>query len=376
MMKLLSISCLSLLLFMPGIRNKLAKSTTTIPEIILEKGASLLEKGDLNGLSIGVYQAGKVYKLHLGNLKKEMLSSPTDETVYEIASLTKTFAGTLLAKAIVDGRVGINDDIRAYLSGDYPNLSYSGQAITFAHLVTHNSRLPFLFPHTPNLFEEQDQLKITKRINQLTEGLTKKKFFEELANYELDTLPGSGFAYSNVGANLLGYCLESIYQKEFEVLLAAFITKPLGMNQTSIHLTAQTANLLAKGYTNTGVPMPLFAEKEMSADGGLKSTLPDMLKYMAFHLDEREPIVKMAHSELLDGKFGGFENGVFWQMFKSEDGERKIFQNGGAPGTSSWMTFIPERKTGIFIVTNTSGPDVHQRLSETVDKILEGIAAL
>ena len=372
-MKFLSVSYFYLILCLICTGNNTAENTRPIKTIIQEKGDSLLAKGDINGLSIGVYQAGKVYTLHLGNLKKEESSPPTDETLYEIASLTKTFAGTLLAKAIVEGKVNIHDDIRGYLPNDYPNLSYDGQPITFAHLVTHNSRLPFLFPHTPDLFEEQDQLKITQRINQLTQGQTKEQFFKELTNYQLDTLPGSGFAYSNVGANLLGYCLEEVYQKGFEDLLKIFIFSPLGMQHSTMNLPQKAAHLLAKGYTITGIPMPFFSEKEMSADGGIKSTLPDMLKYMAFHLDENQLIAKTAHTELLNGKFGGFENGLFWQMFNSENGERKIFQNGGAPGTSSWMTFIPERKTGIFIVTNTAGPDVHQRLSETVDKILAGI---
>lgn len=346
------------------------KSSLSV-EVILENHVdTLLATSNLNGLSIGIYQDGKTYKLHKGQLIMGANSLPNDETLYEIASLTKTFAGTLLAQAIVEGKVNIQDDIRQYLDGDFPNLSYEGQPITFAHLVTHNSRLPFLFPHTPDLFEESDNEKIVTRINALTQNLSKETFLAELAKYQLDTLPGSGFSYSNAGANLLGYCLENIYQKDFEELLKSFITNSLEMNNTYVQLPLEKQVLLASGYSEEGKLMPFFAKKDMNADGGIKSTLPDMLKYMAFHLNEKNPVAKQAHEELLGGKFGAFENALFWQMFKSENGERKIFQNGGAPGTSSWMTFIPEQNFGVFVVTNTAGPNVHQQLNELTEKVM------
>ena len=79
----------------------------------------------------------------------------------------------------------------------------------------------------------------------------------------------------------------------------------------------------------------------------------------------------IAHQHLWNGKYGDFETGFFWQINKNGVQPDIIFQNGGAFGTSSWVSFIPEQKLGVFIVTNIAGPDIHQKLSEATNKILD-----
>lgn len=97
----------------------------------------------------------------------------------------------------------------------------------------------------------------------------------------------------------------------------------------------------------------------------------DMIKYMQFELDTDNPLIQISHQQLFDGKYGDFENGLFWQIFKNGSKPTKMFQNGGAFGTSSWLTIMPETKTGVFIITNVSGPQVHQKLSILADKIID-----
>src|SRR5437588_6073830 len=78
------------------------------------------------GVSVGVYINDKTFIYNYGTTQKGKNIKPTNSTIYEIGSVTKTFTGILLAQAIVDKKVKINDDIRKYLEGDYPNLSYKG----------------------------------------------------------------------------------------------------------------------------------------------------------------------------------------------------------------------------------------------------------
>lgn len=70
-------------------------------------------------------------------------------------------------------------------------------------------------------------------------------------------------------------------------------------------------------------------------------------------------------------EIGDFENGIFWQIFKDGDKPDRIFQNGGGFGTSRWLTIIPQSRSGVFIVTNVAGPNVHQKLKESADRILD-----
>ncbi len=101
------------------------------------------------GLSVGVIFNDDIRSLHFGTTSPESAVSPTDDTIYGIASVTKTFTGVLLAKAALDGKLRLDDDIRDYLGGSYPNLEQNGYPITVAQLVNHTSGLPNTMPDRP-----------------------------------------------------------------------------------------------------------------------------------------------------------------------------------------------------------------------------------
>jgi D-alanyl-D-alanine-carboxypeptidase/D-alanyl-D-alanine-endopeptidase len=63
------------------------------------------------GLSIGVYNNGKVYTYNYGSLQKGKQTLPDKSTIYEIGSITKTFTGILLAQAVNDKKVRLEDEV-------------------------------------------------------------------------------------------------------------------------------------------------------------------------------------------------------------------------------------------------------------------------
>lgn len=348
------------------------QESTQITNILEEEIDSLLSRSTFNAISIGVIVDGESFVLHKGELTKGDGNKPTNETLYEVASLTKTFTGTLLAKAIVDNKVALNDDVRKVLGGNYPNLEFKNKPITYKHIVTHRSGIPNMFPNRPEIFETSDFDNIPYEINKLQKGYTKESFLKELQLIQIDTIPGSKFNYSNAATNLLGFCLENIYGKKFEDLLKENLLEPLKMENTKIELSKEDLNKLAQGYNERNIEMPFNVKKYMSAEGGIKSTLPDMMKYVKFHLEKENPIVKRSHKEIL-GLWDDFDNGLFWQIVKPKKEPIKIFQNGGAFGSSSWLTIIPEKKLGVFIITNQAGPNAHKELNSTVESIINKI---
>ena len=149
-----------------------------LPVTIENKLDSLLLNTEFDAVSIGIIDGKQRYIAHKGQLLNA--ESPTDETLYEIASITKTFTGTLLAHAIHDNKVQLDEDIRKYLNGSFPNLAYNNQPITFHHLVTHQSGLPNMFPDVKGLFDNPDWDKLPFRINELQKDYSKEDFFEAL----------------------------------------------------------------------------------------------------------------------------------------------------------------------------------------------------
>ncbi|WP_134141185.1 serine hydrolase domain-containing protein [Flavobacterium sp. S87F.05.LMB.W.Kidney.N] len=103
----------------------------------MDKTASiLLEKSKTNSISIGVVNNGKTFTRHYGEIDKNKENKADNNTVFEIASITKLFTGLLTAQAVLEGKLNLNDDIRKYLTGIYPNLEYNGTPITIKDLVS------------------------------------------------------------------------------------------------------------------------------------------------------------------------------------------------------------------------------------------------
>lgn len=330
---------------------------------------SLLLNPEIEALTVGVIVNEHVYKFHKGTLIHG--ERPSDESLYEIASLTKTFTGTLLAQAIAEKKISLEDEVRDFFPGDYANLSYEGHPISIKHVLTHESGLPRMLPEMKELFVDPDFDTLPYKIRELQQDYNKAQFYQDLKKVRLDTIPGHKFRYSNAGANVMGYLLEEVYQTPFAKLMQTHIFQPLGMDHTKVHWTQADKAVLVDGQSDKKIKMPFMPEKYMSAEGGIVSNVDDMIRYMNFHLKSDNPIVAVSHQELWDRKYGNYEAGFFWQIIKGEETPDQLYQNGGAFGTSSWITLIPEEKIGIFLVTNTSGPGIHQKLKETVDSLLE-----
>jgi CubicO group peptidase (beta-lactamase class C family) len=108
----------------------------------------LLENCKGFSVSIGIVKEGKFYTKHYGEIDKGKSNQANDKTLYEIASTTKVFTGTLMAKAVLDGKIKLDDDIRKYLKEKFPNLEFNGNPIKIKDLVTHETGIMTPFPDT------------------------------------------------------------------------------------------------------------------------------------------------------------------------------------------------------------------------------------
>jgi len=163
------------------------------------------------GLSVGIYYNNNSSIYHYGSTQKGKQILPTDKTIYEIGSISKTFAGTLLAQAVKDKKVKMDDDVRLYLDGNYPNLEYQGHPIKLSHLVSHISGLPNFLPDNPSFFQNISPDTLPFVLTSILNNYSKQNFFDDLHNVKIDTIPGYKFRYSNSSPQLS----KNLFWKEF-----------------------------------------------------------------------------------------------------------------------------------------------------------------
>ena len=172
---------------------------------------------------------------------------PDGDTVFEIASITKVFTGILLAQAVLNGEVKLDDPIFMYLPEGVTAPEYEGRSITLLDLATHTAGLP-RWPSNngpvvgSNPFADY--------------GLD--QMYDFLSGYRLTRAPGSMYEYSNYGFSLLGNLLvRRASQADYEALLLERITRPLGMDSTRLELTPDMRSRLATPHSSTMGCLPI-----------------------------------------------------------------------------------------------------------------------
>lgn len=117
----------------PEKKSKIDDDDINLVRVSMDTHAdSLLLDTKINSVSIGIYRNGKKYTAHYGELDKGQKNKPTDSTIYEIASVSKTFTGVLVAQAVLDRKLNLEDDIRKYLKHDFKNLEYN-KKLTYSY---------------------------------------------------------------------------------------------------------------------------------------------------------------------------------------------------------------------------------------------------
>lgn len=310
------------------------------------------------GLSVGVVKDGKFYTYNYGETEKSNGQLPTADSFYEIGSITKTFTGILLAQAVLDKKVNLDDDIRKYLEGSFPNLEFQGQPITIKDLSTHTSGIP----SAPDSMENSDS-------SDPWGNFSREQLLETLHRVTLERKPGEKVEYSNSAVGLLGNILEKVYGLSFEKLVEKFINKPAKMKETKINLSEAETKRFVLGH-NKGKVVPPWNLPGIKGAGALRSTTNDMLKYAQWNILVKNRAVQMAQKLQWQSSATTFRMGLGWILHTTPSGFQKVSHSGGTGGYRTYCTIYPQLKLGITVMSNSS--DIEPNL--VVDEIYMQIA--
>lgn len=326
-------------------------------------GNSFMQQPSRVGLSVGIIKNGQTQFYNFGTIDKGKNLLPTQNTVYEIGSISKTFGSLLLAKAVVEKRVKLTDDVRQYLPGSYANLAFEGQPIQLLHLANTTSGLPDNIPDRSAAYQRTKPDSIPFLMAELLKGYTRENFFEDLRQVKLTAAPGLAPRHSNAAAQLLGYVLGTVYKRPFPELVAEYINQPL-------QLKATAEGPLPVGYNEHSMPMPRDNMPATYASGSLQYSAADMARYLQHQLNEADAAVALTHRPAW-GQPDEEAVGLNWVISKTVDSRRLLDHTGGTFGFASYCAVYPELKFGIVLLSNESDRGTQGSLRAMAEEVLE-----
>lgn len=344
--------------------------TKDVLSSITKTANTLLNDSKAYSVSIAVVKNGKIYTNHFGEIDKGKGNKANDTTLFEIASVTKVFTGTLIANAVCERKLKLDDDIRIYLNEAYPNLQYKGNPIRIKDLLTHRSGILTPFPDTKEIRQKYSPDSFLVHKNRLDKSYTKTDFFNALRKVKVDTLPGTTFKYGALGPELCAQILENIYKKNYEDLLNEVILDKLKMNSTKISLTKK--DIVANGYNENGISMSPLSSNLWGASKMLKSTINDMTKFMEFELSKSNKVVATSHQQIYTNPNMAY----FWEITTDPDGTISYAKDGGSNGTQNILRIFPKYNLAFIIVMNQSDKNSGTYLENAANNLLTDLKPL
>lgn len=348
-----------------------AQSEKTVYSIIDAAAQKVAAESKAYSVSVGVIKDGKIYTKHFGEIDKGKGNKADDNTYFAIASVTKLFTGQLLAQAVLEGKVNLDDDIRKYLKESYPNLEYNGVPIKIRNLISYETALPRNLPNDDELRKNMTD-ETPFLYEKLNEGYTKEDFKKDLARVKLNMEPGKEYKYSNLSLELAGLILENIFGKSYETLLKDNIFSKRGMNHTKLELGKNEVQ--ANGYHENYRLMPV-SQSLLWGSGGSKteSTMGDMVKFLKEELNSQNKIVQESQRNIENSKQGWF--GYFWDRYFITENGKRGFKHGGSYGTNTLFTIFPELNIGVCMIVNINGPETFTILYNGTSSLVKGLVS-
>lgn len=318
-----------------------------------------------------------------GMADKEAGVKADTNTLYYIASSTKSFMAMAAALLDKEGKIRLDDPMTKYAAGLTFKASIPDK-VTVRDLLIHtsglrNGPLTFRMAYSGEA-DEKDMMRV----------------FADVTTYD-DARYGK-YAYDNLGYNIYGLLLQRTLNKKWQDLLQERIFSPLGMSHTTAYVSKARAGrmVVAESYmfsadTGTVIRSPIAKQdSNMQSAGGMVTSISDIGRWLRLNMNEGKldgkqvipaEIMKSLHTGYTQTTrdqppfIGNGEYGLGWQIGKYAN-EKVIYHHGGFPGWSSHISYMPDKKIGVAVMINedTAGGNVGHLLATYVYDWLLGTA--
>ncbi len=322
----------------------------------------VIDSSNAVGFSVAVVKHHKIIYTHSFGLKDIEKNIPlTDNSIFRIASISKSFTATSIMQLVEAGKLSLDDDFSKLVGFQVRNPKYPNTVIT----------LRMIMSHTSSVNDSQGYFSLD-----VIDPSKNKDFAKCYTDYE----PGKGYAYCNLNFNMTGAVIEKITGQRFDLYVKQHILDPLGLyggycvdsldksrfatlyefNKDSNKFIAATAayNPRSEEIKNhiLGVTTPIF-----SPTGGMKISATDLAKYMIMHSQKGKyksvRIISENSAIQMQTKLSD-EEGYGLALETTEKlipGEVMCGHTGSAYGLYSAMFFNAQKEFGIVVICNGVG---------------------
>ena len=303
-----------------------------------------------------------------GYADKETKVPFTPSTIMNIASISKTFTGVCIMKAVEEGKVSLDEDINNYLPFKIINPNFPNEKIPLRHLATHPSGLADRYPFyaaSPYFFGG-------RKPEPLGEFL-KSYFVQGGKHYSKDNFlnakPGTNRDYSNIGAGLAGYIIELRTGEKLNEYAKRNIFKPLKKSNSACAMNEIDIKKHSKLYEKKGdsIIQIILYEGTTYPDGGVRTSIQGLSKFFISLLNEgkykkarilkKESVEEMLRFQYTETnkpenvKLNKVNQGIFWATKLSTT---RIGHNGSDPGVRTFMLSDLNKEFAVIVFFNTS----------------------
>jgi CubicO group peptidase (beta-lactamase class C family) len=231
-------------------------------------------------LMVGITVDGERHIRRYRSEGAELAVIPSDDSVYEIGSVSKVYCATVLASLLNEGRLSLDDTLASHLPNG-ANLRPEIARLTVRDLVTHTAGVPSVGRIHQTYIDEETRGQALPPLGYTTHYLRYRKehLYKDWETIPLDNPTGTMWNYSVISMGTVGHILELVTGQTFEDLLIERVCKPLGVGDTRYELAEDQQIRMVRAFLPNGSPAPNWYHDVMMPQGGLRSTMSDLLTF-------------------------------------------------------------------------------------------------
>ena len=326
-------------------------SQVTLPDVV----STTSKKFNIPGVAVGVWAGGKEIYSCQGVTSIENPLPVDQNTLFLVASVTKTFTATTLMRLVAEGKVELNAPVRRYIPELRLKDEQTADRVTVLNLLNHTAGLDWRV--TADTGEGDDAL---------------ERYVAKMAELNLIAPLGTRVSYSQAGYNLLGRIIEKVTGQTFEQAVASLVFEPLGLSHSFFARDDIMTRRFAVGHNRgedgtLSIARPWVYSRGDAPGAGIASSVADLVRWARFHLGDgraasgeqvlpanilhqmKEPTAELRASSLGDAV------GLGW-FLRDVDGVRTVGHAGSANGQFAEFLTVPERNFAVVSLAN-AGPD-------------------